>query len=123
MTSSNGGIKQQAQHGFAKASAYEAHRPSYPPQSVQLLLEQLGIANQRESKIVDLAAGTGKFTEILAAREEEYRIVAVEPHDGMRDVLAAKHLPNVTVQAGRANATDLPDESVDAVIIAQVGPR
>lgn len=120
-SSTHGSINARAQNGFAKASAYDAHRPSYPSKSVQLLLEQTLVAGQQGRKIVDLAAGTGKFTELLAAREERFEIIAVEPHDGMREVLVAKKLPNVKIQSGRADSIDLPDESVDAVIVAQVG--
>jgi ubiquinone/menaquinone biosynthesis C-methylase UbiE len=42
--------------------------------------------------MADLTAGTGKFTELLAARPEHYSIAAIEPHEGMRNVLDKKSL-------------------------------
>ena len=65
--------------------------------------------------------GTGKFTELLAKRNESYKIIAVEPHADMRKVLEDKYLSGVEVKDGLSTSIPLPDESVDAVIIAQVG--
>jgi ubiquinone/menaquinone biosynthesis C-methylase UbiE len=117
MTSS---FSNRAQVGFSKSSAYDAHRPTYSSTVVQELLTQCRVAGKKGAKILDLAAGGGKFTELLAAREEEYEILAVEPHAGMREVLASKNLPRVTVLDGSADELGLEDESVDAVIAAQV---
>lgn len=115
------GISERAQRGFANSVAYDQHRPAYSPTLVQSLLEQLRVAGKKHAKIVDLAAGTGKLTAALAARHEEYEILAVEPHDGMREVLAGKELPRVTVIKGTAEKMGVDDESVDAVMVAQVG--
>ncbi|KYK60001.1 2-heptaprenyl-1,4-naphthoquinone methyltransferase [Drechmeria coniospora] len=113
--------------GFANAEAYDAHRPSYPAQAVDGLLGHLGIANKPGARIVDLAAGTGKFTELLAARPEVFEILAVEPHEKMRENLEAKRLRGVTTRDGVAAKMDVPDGWADAVIAAQVrhgrGPR
>ena len=119
----NRGINARAQTGFAKANAYDQHRPTYPSKSTQTLLEQTRVAWRKGAKLLDLAAGTGKFTTILAARDEDYEIIAVEPHDGMRDVLDGKKLSRVTVVPGKADSIPLKDESVDAVLVAQVGQR
>lgn len=71
--------------------------------------------------MADLAAGTGKFTEILAKRPEGFDVLAVEPHDGMRAELERKSLPGVTVVRGSAeNMADVPDGSLAAVVAAQV---
>lgn len=118
---SSGGLDERAKIGFAKSSAYDQNRPTYSSSIVQLVLEKLKVAGKHNAKILDLAAGTGKFTEALAARDEQFEIVAVEPHDDMRQVLDDKKLPGVTVKAGKADGIPLPDESVDAVICAQVG--
>jgi hypothetical protein len=67
-----------------------------------------------------LAAGTGKFTELLACRDERFSVLAVEPHDEMRQQLALKSLDNVAVANGLSTAMPAPDESVDAVFAAQV---
>lgn len=115
------GINNRAQVGFAKSEAYDQHRPSYTPSAVEELLKQTRVSGSKHAKILDLAAGTGKFTQSLAARPEEYDVVAVEPHDGMRDVLQNKKLPRVTIKTGTADSIPLEDGSVDAVIVAQVG--
>ena len=115
------GLDERAQTGFAKSGAYDQYRPTYSSTITQLLLEKLRVAGRNGAKILDLAAGTGKFTELLAARDEKYEIIAVEPHDDMRKVLENKKLPNVTVKTGTAESIPLEDASVDAVICAQVG--
>ncbi len=114
-------LNETAKVGFSKSSAYDSHRPSYSASIVQFLLEQLQVAGKKHAKILDLAAGTGKFTEALAAREEEYEIIAVEPHEQMRGTLDQKGLRGVKVAAGSAESIPLKDEEVDAVICAQVG--
>jgi len=115
------GINAHAQTGFAKSAKYDQHRPSYPASSVQELLEQCRVAGKQGARIVDLAAGTGKFTELLAARDERFEIIAVEPHGGMREVLEGKKLPRTTVLDGKGDSMPIEDASVDAVIVAQVG--
>lgn len=115
-------INDKALSGFAKSAAYDQYRPAYTATATQLLLEQLRVAGKKHAKILDLAAGTGKFTAGLVARDEQFEIVAVEPHSRMRDVLAAKGFSGVTVRDGKADSIPLEDESVDAVIAAQVGP-
>ncbi len=106
--------------GFSAASSYDLHRPSYPPEAVSQILAHLGIAGRHGARILDLAAGTGKFTQLLAEREEGFDIVAVEPHEGMRGELERKGLKNVEILEGDAFRVPLEEGSVDAVIIAQV---
>lgn len=88
--------------GFHNASAYDAHRPAYPASAVQALLTHMGLADKAHARVVEVAAGTGKFTEALAARHEGFEVVAVEPHAEMRRALEAKGLRGVRVRAGRA---------------------
>lgn len=66
--------------------------------------------------MVDLGAGTGKFTRLLALTGAE--VLAVEPVAEMRETLA-ELLPGVAVTAGTAEATGLPDGCADAVVAAQ----
>lgn len=110
-----------AQNSFANSTAYDAHRPTYPTDSVQHLLEQCRVAGKKGARIVDLAAGTGLFTQALAARDEGYEIVAVEPHADMREVLAAKGLKGVKVVDGTAEDMLIDNGWADAVFVAQVG--
>ena len=114
-------IDQAAVHGFHNGALYDAHRPSYPPDAVEALLSELGVAGKRGAKIIEVAAGTGKFTVPLAARGEGFEIKAVEPLASMRDQLAAKKLEGVEVLEGSANAVPVGDGWGDACIVAQVG--
>lgn len=80
------------------------------------------MADVPDASVVDLAAGTGKFTELLASRPEGYKVTAVEPHADMRGVLEAKQLKGVEVVDGLSAAMpSIKDETVDAVVAAQVG--
>ncbi len=118
------GIPNQAQAGFASAAAYDQSRPTYDPKVVEQLLQSLEVAGVERAKVLDLAAGTGKFTELLASRPENYEIIAVEPHDGMREQLQRKNLKGVTVLKGSADdMSGVADSSVAALIAAQVGGR
>ncbi|KAI4719935.1 putative 2-heptaprenyl-1,4-naphthoquinone methyltransferase [Aureobasidium sp. EXF-10727] len=119
MTSAPGRINPSAQNGFSNAALYDKHRPSFPAHSVSVLLDGVRVADS-QATVVDLAAGTGKFTELLADRDEGYEIIAIEPHADMRKVLEDKHLKGVSVQDGLStDMKSLKDESVDAVIAAQ----
>lgn len=110
----------EAHSGFADAASYDAHRPSFPQASVSALLKRLGIAGKQNADVVDLAAGTGKFTDLLLKRNEKYRVTAIEPHGAMRKVLEAKQWPTLVVADGFSHEMPLEDASVDAVIAAQV---
>ncbi|KEQ84793.1 putative 2-heptaprenyl-1,4-naphthoquinone methyltransferase [Aureobasidium pullulans] len=121
MTSApSGQLNPSAQSGFSNAALYDKHRPSFPAHSVSVLLDGVRVADSPQATVVDLAAGTGKFTELLAARDEGYEIIAIEPHADMRKVLEDKHLKGVSVRHGLStDMKSLKDESVDAVIAAQ----
>jgi ubiquinone/menaquinone biosynthesis C-methylase UbiE len=114
-------IAPEAHTGFAASSAYDAHRPSYPAEAVSQLLSALKVADVEGATVADLAAGTGKFTELLAARPEKYKVIAVEPHKGMREQLVKKQIQGLKVLNGAAeDMSEIADESVDALVVAQV---
>jgi SAM-dependent methyltransferase len=100
----------QANSFGAAAAEYERGRPEYPAAALDWLLP----AGART--VLDLGAGTGKFTRGLLSRGLE--VIAVEPSDGMRAELA-RALPEVEALAGSAEAIPLPDGAVDAVLVAQ----
>jgi SAM-dependent methyltransferase len=103
-----------ARQGFQSgAEAYARGRPDYPPELAGWLTDSLGIRPGR--RVLDLGAGTGKFTRSLAATGAE--VVAVEPVDAMRARLSAV-LPAVTAFSGSAEAIPLPDAALDAVVCA-----
>jgi SAM-dependent methyltransferase len=92
------------------AAAYRRGRPPYPESAVDWLIP--GAAKS----VLDLGAGTGKLTQLLAARE--LTVTAVEPLAAMRDELIAA-VPSVDVRDGSAEAIPLESKTVDAVVVAQ----
>jgi SAM-dependent methyltransferase len=101
--------------GFRRAfDAYERGRPAYPLEAVVWLVEALRIGP--ETTVVDVGAGTGKLTSQLVPTGAT--IVAIEPIDTMRAVLAA-NLPTVTAHPGTAEALPLQTASADAIVAAQ----
>ena len=104
-----------AEVGFGSAAdRYDRGRPSYPADAVAHLVSELGIEPGRT--VVDLAAGTGKFTASIVPTGA--RITAVEPVAAMRAVLE-RECPTVEAMDGTAEAMPLEDASVDAVVVAQ----
>lgn len=89
---------------------YDRYRPGFPEAAAA------DIVPDRVGAVLDLGAGTGKFTELLVSRAD--RVVAVEPSTAMLNVLRAK-LPTVEALEGGAESIPLPDTSVDAVTVAQ----
>jgi SAM-dependent methyltransferase len=92
------------------AAAYERGRPTYPLEALDWLLPD------GARHVVDVGAGTGKFTRLLVDRVE--RVTAVEPSAGMRAELVSA-VPTARVLAGSAERLPLDDDSVDAVVVAQ----
>src|SRR5204863_8155046 len=108
-------VHRAAATGFETAAAdYEAARPGYPADAVFWLVEQLGLDDR--TTLVDLAAGTGKLTRLLAPLVG--RTIAVEPVVAMREQLH-EVLPHIEVLEGTAESLPLPDVSVDAMTVAQ----
>jgi ubiquinone/menaquinone biosynthesis C-methylase UbiE len=108
-------IHEQAAVGFGRAAeAYDRGRPDYPPAAVEHLVRVLGVGPG--AQVVELGAGTGKFTTYLAATGAQ--VTAVEPVAGMRERLIQR-LPAVEAIDGTAESIPLPDASVDAVFAAQ----
>jgi SAM-dependent methyltransferase len=94
------------------AAEYDDVRPEYDAESLRRAEEVLGL--DADSRVDDLAAGSGKLTRPLAARFAE--VVAVEPNEEMRAVLAGRSA-GVRVLAGTAERMPLPDDFADAVFV------
>jgi SAM-dependent methyltransferase len=92
------------------AEEYERTRPDYPP----ALLDAVPLPD--DAAVLDLGAGTGKLTRVLARRYRD--VTAVEPLANMRAVLA-RAVPGMTVLPGSAERIPLDDGSVDGVFAAQ----
>src|SRR5258708_2582165 len=96
---------------------YVRYRPGYPPGVLQALRDDCGLAPGHV--IADIASGTGIWTRMLL--ENGNPVFGVEPNTEMREagerLLAA--FPKFTSVAGNAEATTLPDHSVDFITAAQ----
>lgn len=96
---------------------YVRHRPTYPPALLAWLREAHGVAPSWT--VADVGAGTGISSRMFL--EAGHEVVAVEPNDAMRAAAEAAlggH-PRYRSVPGRAEATTLPDRSVDLVSAAQ----
>lgn len=100
----------------AQAGAYERGRPTYPVEAVAWLLEGVGDA----ARVADVGAGTGKLTAVVShlMAERGGEVIAVDPDAAMLDTLRAT-LPGTERLVGTAEHVNLPDESVDAVVLGQ----
>jgi ubiquinone/menaquinone biosynthesis C-methylase UbiE len=94
------------------ASDYDVARPEYATEAVDRAAEVLELGT--DARIVDLAAGSGTLTRALSERFRN--VVAVEPDEEMRAVLAQRPT-NLEVRVGTAERIPLPDASVDAVFV------
>ena len=108
-------IHDAAQRGYTSASdSYQRGRPEYPQALAVWLDTTLGV--REGARVVDLGAGTGKFTKLLARTGAA--VTAVEPVDAMREKLS-EGLPGVRALAGAAEAMPLADGEADALVCAQ----
>ena len=98
-----------------KAEAYAKARPGYPEEAIEYICSLI----PPNAIFADVGAGTGKFTELLAARG--YTVFAVEPNTDMREQLAITLAPQLNAKAinGSAENTTLQDYSVDVITCAQ----
>jgi SAM-dependent methyltransferase len=102
-----------AQRFESVADTYERGRPEYAPAVIGAIAAELGV--RPGDRVLDLAAGTGKLTRALVGYG--FEVVAVEPQDSMRAVLADK-VGAARVCKGVAEQIPLGDGSVAAVMIA-----
>ncbi len=104
-----GAVEERATSFGEVAADYDRLRPGPPQQALDWLVPRdCGTA-------IDIAAGTGLFTRALQRRVKD--VVAIEPDDRMREVLAARS-PGVRAVEGRGEVIPVPDASADGVFVS-----
>ena len=100
-----------------RADAYVRGRPSYP-QAIVEQLQRVG-ALKRGQTVVDLGVGTGLSAEPFL--RSGYTVIGVEPNEPMRMAgdQQLRDFARYRSVAGTAEATTLPDDSVDLIIAGQ----
>ena len=110
-------VRDATQRFSSRVEDYARYRPAYPPEVIQLLKTECGLA--AESVVADIASGTGIFTRIVL--EAGAHVFGVEPNAEMRraaeEFLAG--YASFTTLNGTAESTILPDHSVDLITAAQ----
>lgn len=92
------------------AGDYEKGRPGYPPEAVAWMLGEAPL------RVLDAGAGTGKLTAEVV--RQGHQVIALDPDAAMLETLS-RAVPGVETRVGTAEATGLPDSSVDAVVLGQ----
>jgi len=102
---------------IGRAADYAAFRPPYAREAIDDLCELASLSPQ--SIVADIGAGTGNVTRHLVARVAT--VFAIEPSAEMRQ--QAESLlgawPSFRSVAATAEATTLPDRSVDVIVAGQ----
>ena len=101
----------------SRVENYVKYRPGYPAAIIPLLESECGLT--RETIVADVGSGTGFLTELFLNRGN--KVFGIEPNAEMRaagERLLAKYPSFVSVSA-TAEATTLPDESIDLIVAGQ----
>ena len=96
---------------------YIKYRPTYPPEMLGVFRSEMGMTN--ESMVADIGSGPGVLTRLFL--ENGSITFGVEPNDAMRSAAETilNGFPNFRSVNGTAEATTLPDSSVDIVTAGQ----
>src|SRR6185312_9826406 len=100
-----------------RVANYVKYRPGYPREVIDYLEKQCLLSS--ESKIADVGAGTGIFTNLLI--EKGYEVYAVEPNGPMREEANRQlsHFDRYHSMIGTAERTGLAAKSMDMIVCAQ----
>lgn len=100
-----------------RVNNYVKYRPSYPTAVLTCLQEECGLVET--AVIADIGSGTGILARLFL--QNGNRVLGVEPNKEMREAGEAflAEFPRFTSVNGTAEATTLPDNSVDFVTAGQ----
>jgi len=106
-------------------SLYEKGRPDYSKESVEFLLSRVGALpsdSKEATKLLEIAAGTGKFTramaEVLRAKKANVEVIASDSQEKMCEMFRCL-VPGIEVLHFPAENIAFPDESISIIICAQ----
>lgn len=107
------------QGDFTKVAKHYHNRPAYSSMLIEKLIRCINDKNKQNLNVVEVGAGTGKLTKILA-NEFGLNIVAVEPNDNMREegIKYTKDCSNITWKKGSGEETNIESNIADWVIMA-----
>jgi ubiquinone/menaquinone biosynthesis C-methylase UbiE len=96
---------------------YVKYRPSYPTAVLDCLRDECGLT--KTAVVADIGSGTGILARLFL--QNSNRVLGVEPNKEMREAGEAflAEFPHFTSVDGTAEATTLPDDSVDFVTAGQ----
>lgn len=100
-----------------RAENYARFRPGYPEELFPFIEKTMGL--KPAAGIVDIGSGTGLFAEPLLKRG--YSVMCIEPNEDMRKAgeERLKKYPSFQSIRSTAEATGLPEKSVDLITVAQ----
>jgi SAM-dependent methyltransferase len=101
----------------SRVEDYVRYRPGYPGEVVDVLKAECGLTP--DCVVADIASGTGLFARLLL--ENGNRVYGIEPNKAMREAgeqFLAQYPKFVSV-SGTAEATTVPDQSIDLITAAQ----
>jgi SAM-dependent methyltransferase len=101
----------------SRVENYIRYRPGYPSGVMEMLTSECGLTDK--SSVADIGSGTGILSELFLKNAN--RVFGVEPNRVMREAgeRLLKNYANFTSVDGTAEATTLPDRSVDLITAGQ----
>lgn len=108
-------MKNATERFTGRAEQYAKYRETY---DAELVLSRLRSWAGLDPawRIADIGAGTGMLSDVFLANGNH--VIAVEPNLEMREAFLAEH-PQCEATAAGAEATGLPDASVDAIAVGR----
>jgi SAM-dependent methyltransferase len=105
-------------HRFTtKAEKYARYRPDYAAAAIRTIVTTVQLTET--SRVADIGSGTGILSKHFVDKVQV--VYAVEPNSAMRRRAeeALGHHPSFCSVAGRAEATTLPTDAVDLIVVGQ----